>query len=238
MKQRIAADTTKRDDLALSIKRFLKRPLATGLHVVPTTASTLSGIAPWALAKGMYVVGDREFLDKHCPGGSPSLLAPTQFLRVCKRGRGSSEVISAVVFTDQMASTELAPILVKRGDVLQFFPSLEIIASAGYGLPVHCWDGEAQWVSPPAVIHDNLPVIGAIGRYFDACQKLDSAWLMRDRQKQRQPADRIARAHRRLRLYQSVIMASSAEGLVSEAALSAVKRLAATKSAIPYLSRG
>lgn len=237
MKQRIAVGRAEKDGLALSIMQFVERPRANGLHVVPTTASTLSVASSWTLAKDTYVVGDQKFLDEYGLKFGSRLHTPTQFLETCSRAHGTGKTISAVVFTDQMVSAEFAPILVSRRDVLQFFPSLEIIAASGYGLPVHCWCGGSRWTSPVTTNQDRAPVIRAVGRYFDACQQLGVAWLMRDRQAKRQPADRIGNARRRLRLYQSIVMASSVDGSVSEAALSTFRRLVTTRSALPDLPR-
>lgn len=236
MTQRIAVVGPGKDGLALSITQFLKRPSANGIHVVPTTVSTLSAVSTWARDANTHVVGHREFFRGYGLESGSNLHTPTRFLEVCRHAHGTGEAVLAVVFTDQMVSVEFAPILVNRRGVLQFFPSLELIASSGYGVPVHIWCGRSTWISPLASDQHKLSVLATIGHYFDACEQLGLAWLTLDRQKQRQITDRIEGARRRLRLYHSILMASSVDGPVSETTLSMAERLVAMRSAVPSLN--
>lgn len=188
------------------------------IFIVPTTQPTLDASADVG-ERSILIVGQGALF------GSPSrvpVVSPTEFLGVCKEGK---VIPVAISYTDQFVSTELAPILVRTNNVSQFFPSMELIASIKYGVPVHCWNGTGFSTSPPGLQETQMSVLRGLRDYYRACAEIRTGWLMRERQVQRTSGQRIEIARQRLRLYQSTVMLAAIDGDPSEMSLQALKQL-------------
>lgn len=171
----------------------LARSDSNGLYILPSTASTLDAIPSWLETAGAIVVGVAV----------PHVVAPTELLARLKAG-GSQLPRIAIVFSDQLVASENAPLLVEHAGMLQYVSALEVVAHMNYQFNVSAWTGNS--FEFPAPLCDPPDVLRLLLRYYSACDKLGSQWLMRESQVKRSIAYRINQTSRRLQLMHSVVL--------------------------------
>lgn len=193
-----------------------------GLFVLPSTSRSLADTRRVLSTSPVLFIGD--------PTVIPGAITPAAYVaRLHTPCSASSGAPFAIAFTDQLVSANDAPILITRNGQLTFMPVLEVLAQCQYKVNVHIWNGEEVARLTAQCAGDVLREVAA---YFDACSRLGSAWLMRDRQALRLPAVRIDQARRRLRLYQSAIFNSSADAPLSMSALQIARQISGLRSAL------
>lgn len=200
------------------------------LHVLPSTAESLAAAGRWAGESSWTVVGLVPDFRGHCPPGFRPH-SPAELLS--RLGAADPPDRPVVVFTDQCASAEHAPWLLRDGQDPVYFPSLELVASARHGFAVSCWTGDG--FAPVASARDDggAALVAALRRYYLACDALGEAWLLRARQRQRTLPGRVEAARQRLRLYQSIVMLAELGPDRASERLSVLESLLALQQQLP-----
>ena len=223
------------DTLVLRLEAAISSAGPGVLHVIPSTEATLHAAGTWARDRLWQVVGLRE--DFPSSGGDGmALLTPSQYLAACGAAAAGAARRTAVVFTDQFVSSEHAALLVRDGVDDRFYPTLELIASARYGVAVRYWVGEGFLDAGTAAGAAETAALHALRRYYRSCDALGDMWRMRGRQFQRSPAGRIEAARHRLRLYQSIVMLAPEDAAPSAVRLTLLEALAALQQGLPRLA--
>ena len=165
-----------------------------GLHIVPSTEATLAAIPRWQAG------------NPHIAVVAPSVsgtLSPIELLAQL-RSEETQRPTTAIVFSDQLASAEHAPLLVEHAGNMLYVSALEAVAHVRYGLAARAWVGDGFAAVAPAA--DTPAVLLLLLRYYAACDTLGPVWRMREAQSMRSPTTRILQARRQLRLFHSAVM--------------------------------
>jgi hypothetical protein len=185
-----AADTA----ILASIDEALIGAGSPGLHIIPSTAATLSAIPRWQASSPRVAV---------VAPSVPGTLSPTQLLALL-RSDETQRPTAAIVFSDQLASPEHAPLLVEHAGITLYVSAVEAVAHVRYGLPARAWVREGFTAVMPA--GDTPDVLRLLLCHYAACNALGSAWRMREAHSMRSVTARALQARRQLRLFHSAVM--------------------------------
>jgi hypothetical protein len=185
-----AADTA----ILAAIDEALTGAGSPGLHIVPSTEATLAAIPRWQVSNPRIAV---------VAPFAPGTLSPTELLAQLRFDEAQRPT-TAIIFSDQLASAEHAPLLVEHAGKTFYVSALEAVAHVRYGLPARAWVGEGFAAVAPTA--DTPDVLRLLLRHYAACDTLGSAWRMREAQSIRSTTTRVLQARRQLRLFHSAVM--------------------------------
>ncbi|WP_374602034.1 hypothetical protein [Arenimonas sp.] len=202
------------------------------LHLLPSTHATLADAAGRLHDPDWCVIG---LADAFAMAGQDATgpESPAGFLAACRERPACDRPRQTIVFTDQFVSAEHAPLRATLGDGEQFIPTLELVAAAQYGFRIACWHPEGYRVVEAFPAGDQAALLTALAGYYQACDGLGEAWLMRARQHQRSLAGRVEAARSRLRYYQSVVMLADVDAAAAGSRMEVLKALVDLQQQLP-----
>lgn len=189
--------------------------------VVPTTHAVLN-IVQGRKKRGRLIVAD--------PAVVAGSIDPAAYFGMCRESRAEGRLPpSAYVFTDQFVDEPFAPLLVREAGVLEFVSATEVVARVVHDVDVVIWTAVGYRRVPSCDARDPANILRALRRYYDGCERLADAWLMRSRQPARRPCTRVSAAMRRARVYESAVLRAFADHPLNDDARILLRQLGAQR---------
>jgi hypothetical protein len=179
--------------LSTSLDIELRHASVRRLYVVPTTRVMLDSIPRWLASNA-----NPHVVSSTTPGMTPQqLLARLNAL-------GADSPVVAIVFSDQLTSPVVAPVLTEHSGTLLYLSALEFVVQHVFQFDIHVWTGGG--FAKATSRSSSADILRLLHRYLVACETLGPYWLARPLQADRYIGNRAQLACLRLRAFHSAIM--------------------------------
>lgn len=181
------------------------------LVAIPTTRATVDDCVAKIDFREVTIVADEGFV--------PGAVHPARYFSGVAKSNNNRRFSRAIIFTDQFvhAPESITP-QIENGQ-RTYSSSVELVACFNHSVEVHAWTNQGFVMTAPneqPLSQRHGHIAESMRSYYQSCDQLGSSWLARDRQIWRQHSTRLAHIARTIRRYESALMSSLGDSLLTE----------------------